>query len=356
MESSSKSVGLPILITLAAFVIVVAGIRAAEAIVLPFLLSIFIAVISAPALIWLEAKKVPRWIAMLIVLGTIIFAAVLLSYFIGSSIKDFSKDLPQYQEKLTGLISSINSWANQFGVDLSTATIIDELNPGSAMQLVADMLNGLGSVFGNIFLIILTVVFILFEASSVPNKLRAGLPNANESLDAFSVVAKNVNRYLAIKTLTSLATGIIITVSLAILGVDYAILWGVIAFLFNYIPNIGSIIAAVPAVLLALVQLGASHALATILIFVVVNVVIGSLIEPKLMGRQVGLSTLVVFLSLVFWGWVFGPVGMFLSVPLTMTAKIALETHHRTRWLSILLGNDIDLDKLEDIKTTDLKI
>lgn len=352
MTASSKPVGIPILITLAAFVVVVAGVRAAEAIVVPFLLSIFIAVISAPALIWLEDKRVPRWLAMLIVLGMIILIAILLSFFIGSSIRDFSQDLPLYQEKLSGLITKISAWASKFGADLSASTVMDSLNPGAAMQLAADMLNSLGSVFGNIFLILLTVVFILFEASSVPNKLRAGLPNADESLDAFTVIASNVNRYLAIKTITSLTTGIVIAIALTIIGVDYAILWGVIAFLFNYIPNIGSIIAAVPAVLLALVQLGAGGALATTILYVVVNVLIGSMIEPKLMGRQVGLSTLVVFLSLVFWGWVLGPVGMFLSVPLTMTAKIALESDPRTKWLAILLGNDAEPENLENIKAT----
>ena len=343
MDASSRPVGVPILITLAAFVVVVAGARAAEAVVVPFLLSIFIAVISAPALLWLENKRVPSWLAMVIVLGVIVLTAVILSFLIGSSFKDFSQDLPQYQQRLSGLLVQFNLWVSQFGVDLSTSTLISYLNPGAAMQLVADMLNGLGSVFGNIFLILLTVVFILFEASSVPHKLRAGLSNVEESLSAFTIVANNVNRYLTIKTITSLATGIIITIALSLIGVNYPMLWGIIAFLFNYIPNIGSIIAAVPAVLLALVQLGIGGALTTTIVYVVVNVLIGGVLEPKMLGRQVGLSTLVVFLSLVFWGWVFGPVGMFLSVPLTMTAKIALESDSRTRWLAILLGNDVEI-------------
>ncbi|MCZ6565899.1 MAG: AI-2E family transporter [Gammaproteobacteria bacterium] len=352
MKYSSKPTGIPILITLAAFVVVVAGVRAAEAVVVPFLLSVFIAVISAPALLWLENKRVPRWLAMLIVLGVIILIAILISILIGSSIKDFSQDLPQYQQRLSGLLVQTTAWLNQFGIDLSASTLISYLNPGAAMQLVADMLNGLGSVFGNIFLILLTVVFILFEASSVPHKLRAGLPNADESLDAFAIVASNVNSYLAIKTITSVATGIIVVIALATLGVDYPLLWGIIAFLFNYIPNIGSIIAAVPAVLLALVQLGVGAAFATTIVYVTVNILIGSVIEPKMMGRQVGLSTLVVFLSLVFWGWVFGPVGMFLSVPLTMTAKIALESDAKTRWLAILLGNDVQANEQISVKSS----
>ncbi len=341
MQGSSNPVGLPLLITLAACVVVVAGIRAAEALVVPFLLSVFIAIISTPALLWLEDRRMPRWFAMIIILIAIICTAVMLSILIGSSIKNFSQDLPEYQQRLASLLKQIADWVNQYGVDLSTSTLISYLNPGAAMQLVADVLNGLGSIFGNIFLILLTVVFILFEASSMPRKLRAGLSNAEESLGTFIIVASNVNRYLAIKTVTSLATGLVVAIALAIIGVDYPLLWGLIAFLFNYIPNIGSIIAAVPAVLLALVQLGTGEALITIAVYVVVNVLIGSIIEPRMLGRQVGLSTLVVFLSLVFWGWVFGPVGMFLSVPLTMTARIALESNAKTRWLAIVLGNEV---------------
>ena len=135
-----------------------------------------------------------------------------------------------------------------------------------------------------------------------------------------------------------LGTGIAIGVWLAVIGVDYAMLWGLLAFLLNYVPNIGSIIAAVPTVLFAAVQLGPGAALWSAAGYLVVNVVVGSVVEPRFMGRGLGLSTLVVFLSLVFWGWVLGPVGMFLSVPLTMMIKIALDSRPDTHWIAVLLG------------------
>jgi AI-2 transport protein TqsA len=137
-----------------------------------------------------------------------------------------------------------------------------------------------------------------------------------------------------------------ITLWLWVQGVDYPGMWGVFAFLFNYIPNIGSIIAAVPAVLLALVQLGPGAAAFVGLGFLIVNTVVGSVIEPKIMGQGIGLSALVVFLSLAFWGWVLGPVGMLLSVPLTMAAKIALGGRASTQWLSVLLGSNKDATDL----------
>ena len=143
---------------------------------------------------------------------------------------------------------------------------------------------------------------------------------------------------MAIKTLISLVTGIFITIWLTIIGVDYPLLWGPLTFALNYVPNIGSIIAALPAVLLAIIQLGLMRALLAAAGYIVINLLMGSVVEPRFMGRGLGLSTLVVFLSLLFWGWILGPVGMLLSVPLTITAKIALDSRDDTRWIAVLLG------------------
>lgn len=209
------------------------------------------------------------------------------------------------------------------------------------MRLVARGLTRLSGMLTNAFLILLTVVFMLLEASNLPTKLHTILGDSSPTLSNFDKIVTDVKRYMARKTLVSLATGFCISIWLAVLGVDFPMLWGLLAFLLNFVPNIGSIIAAIPAVLLAFVQLGLSSALFAALGFLVVNVVIGNVIEPRLMGRGLGLSTLVVFLSLVFWGWVLGPVGMLLSVPLTMTVKIALESNEDTRWLAILLGSGV---------------
>jgi predicted PurR-regulated permease PerM len=204
--------------------------------------------------------------------------------------------------------------------------------------MAANTLAGLSGLLTNVFMILLTVIFILLEASGFPQKLRTALGDPEESLGQFKSITESVNRYLAMKTIFSLATGVAVAIWLAILGVDFALLWGLVAFLLNYVPNIGSIIAAIPAVLLALIQLGVGPALLACLGYVVVNVVFGSILEPKFMGRGLGLSALVVFLSLVFWGWVLGPVGMVLSVPLTMIVKVALESHEDTQWIAVMLG------------------
>ena len=142
-------------------------------------------------------------------------------------------------------------------------------------------------------------------------------------------------------------------VLLALIGVDYPVLWGALAFLLNFIPNIGSIIAAVPPVLLALIQLGVAQAALVAGGFLVINMAIGNFLEPRYMGQGLGLSTLVVFLSLVFWGWVLGPVGMLLSVPLTIAVKIALEVRPDTRWMAIMLGSVTDALPVEAAQQVD---
>jgi len=206
--------------------------------------------------------------------------------------------------------------------------------------MVATSLTGLTGVLTNVFMILLTVVFILVEASDLSDKLKRGLKNSKKSLKGMSEIAASLNRYIALKTVFSFATGVLVAIWMAILGVDFALLWGLIAFLLNYIPTIGSIIAAIPAVLLALVQLGVGPAILVAAGFLAVNMLVGNILEPRIMGKGLGLSPLVVFISMVFWGWVLGPVGMFLSAPLTMIVKIIFEANQETRKIALLLGND----------------
>ncbi len=327
-----------ILVTMAALIIVVAGMRAAVEILIPFLLAVFIAIISAPLLFWLQKKKIPTWLSLIIIIGVLLLALFLMGALLGSSINDFSTNLPSYEAKLSQQIDALISWIGKMGIDTSGLAVTEMLNPGSAMKIVGAALNSLSKVLTNGFLILMTVIFILLEASGMPLKLRRVLGDPEHSLAGFDSFINDVKQYMAIKTIVSLITGILVAAGLMVIGLDYAVLWAVLAFFLNYIPNIGSIIAAVPAVLLAIVQLGFLHAGLVALGYLVVNLVMGNIVEPRFMGKGLGLSTLVVFLSLIFWGWVLGPVGMLLSVPLTITAKIALDSREDTRWLSVLLG------------------
>jgi predicted PurR-regulated permease PerM len=348
MNSDTKLYRSNILLTLAAFVITVAGLRVASPLLIPFLLSTFIAVISSPPLFWLKRKGVPTVLALFMVISCVLIIVLLIGALIGTSVDDFSRNLPLYQERLKEKAKVFILWIDKLGLDVSVDRLYDIFNPSMAMKLVSKMLSGLTGVLTNGFLILITVIFILLEASSFSGKLRSVLDDPKRSFPYFEKFTQNVQRYMAIKTLVSMGTGIFVAIWLAVLGVDFALLWGLLAFLMNYIPNIGSILAAIPAVILAFIQLGGVSALLSIVGYVVVNVIVGNIVEPKVMGKGLGLSTLVVFLSLIFWGWVFGPVGMLLSVPLTMTLKIALDSKEDTRWLAVLMGSESSETVIEE--------
>lgn len=328
------------LVSAAAFVVVVAGMRAAQPILEPCLLAAFVAVISAPPLFWLQRKGLPTAVAMLLVIGAVAGMGLILATLVGKWVFEFSQALPVYQERLTQMTSDLFTWLENWGVPVADKKPLEYVDPAAVMGMVANVLGGLGGLLSNAFMILLTVVFILLEAASFPLKLRSIASNPDASMQRFGKIIDHVKQYVAIKTWVSLATGIIVAVWLAVVGVDFPLLWGLVAFLFNYVPAIGSILAAIPAVLLALVQLGVGSALWAMLGYLLVNMVIGNVIEPRVQGRGVGLSALVVFVSMVFWGWLLGPVGMLLSVPLTMVLKVAMESSPDTHWVAVLLGSE----------------
>ncbi len=342
------------LVILAALIIIAAGLRASQDLIVPFLLSVFIATIAGTPMFWMQKKGVPEAFSLPAVMILMLFVVVGLGALFAQSAADFTAKLPFYQTRLGELQQDVTTMLTPLleraGISIDFATLTQNFSPGAALQLAGTTLARLGGVLSNSLLIILTVIFILAEAASFPRKLTEVLKDPNRDLPHFFLFAENVNRYIAIKTSVSVATGIVATVLLWVLGVDFPILWGMLAFLLNFVPTIGSIIAAVPPVLLALIQLGPVTAGFVGIGYVAINMVMGNAVEPRYMGRGLGLSTLVVFLSLVLWGWLLGPVGMLLSVPLTMTAKIALAANPSTEWLAILLGPADALNPHEEME------
>lgn len=322
----------------AALVIIFAGIKAAEEIVVPFLLAAFLATIAAPPMFWLEKRRVPQALAITLVMSTIILVLIGVGALVAQSANAFTLKLPFYEARLNDLMQTGVTLLTRYDIHIDKAFLLQYLNVPMALGVAGNTLAGLSNALSNGFLILFSVIFILAEASSFPRKLRDVMTTPEESLPHFERFALNVNRYIGIKTTISATSATLVYFFLLAVGVDFPLLWALLAFLLNYIPTIGSIIASVPAVLLALVQLGVGPAALVIAGFVIIEMVMGNVIEPRYMGRGLGLSSLVVFLSLVFWGWLLGPVGMLLSVPLTITAKIALEANPETAWLAHLLG------------------
>jgi AI-2 transport protein TqsA len=340
MTDSTRPTSGPIsaLLGFAAVIIIIGGLKAAAPLLVPFLLAVVLATILIPPLYWLTAHRLPLPVAMVVLSLGLVLIWIPLAAIIGASFDDFYAALPEYQEKIQAMVASAATWLGEHGIEAGRAAMEDLVKPAAALSFVRQIGGGLGTALANFFLILLTIIFILFEASGFPDKVREALGERSDVVDSFREFSDRLQEYLRIKTLVSLMTGATITVWLWLVGLDFAMLWGVLAFLLNYVPNIGSIIAAVPAVLLALVALEWTGVLLVVAGFLVANMVFGNIVEPRMMGKGLGLSTLVVFLSLVFWGWVLGPVGMLLSGPLTMAVKIALETDPRTRWFAVMLG------------------
>ena len=331
-------------IVMASIVIVLTGIKSASDVLVPFLLSLFIAIILSPSYNYIKSKKVPEGIALLLVIGLFLVFLALVGKLIGTSVADFSANTDVYASKLTAHYADIANYALSIGVTLPIDDFSNVFNSKRIMTFGTTILQGMGSMFTNGFVIILTVVFMLLESGHFVNKIDFADGNKDTILHIKEISTK-IKHYMVLKALISLLTGFIVWIALVLVGTDYAFLWAVLAFMFNFIPNIGSIIAAVPAVLITLVQLGSVSAAIVTLVYVSVNVIIGSIIEPKVMGKGLGLSTLIVFLSLLFWGWLLGMVGMLLSIPLTIMAKIAFDAHENTKWLAVLLGTGENLKK-----------
>lgn len=331
-------------VTAAAVIVIIYGMQMAKVLLVPFLIAVFLALITVRPMLWLQSKRVPSFLAALLIVTGIMLILAAVGMILGSSIADFTAAVPGYQQRLTVIFGGVMQFlAETLNIEQSPESLRGMVNPGWAMGMVATIFNSLKDVLTNTFLIIFTMIFMLLEASSVGTKIEAAF-GRRTSLERPRAFLQNLGRYLGIKTIVSIATGTCAGVLTWWIGVDFPLLWAMLAFLLNFVPTIGSIIAAVPAVLLALVQLGPGAAGATAIGFGAINVAFGNIIEPRLMGYGVGISPLVVFVGLVFWGWVFGPVGLLLSVPLTMTLKLALESGESTRWLAILIGSERDAE------------
>jgi AI-2 transport protein TqsA len=319
-------------------VVTVAGLRLASTLLVPLALALFLTVVSLPLLVRLVARGFPVGFAVLTVLILDITLLLSVVSLLVRSFAEMGAAIPGYMEQLTVLEASLLQWLAGRGVRIEAIPYMDLIPSEHVLGLATTFLRGATDVMSTAFLVALITVFLLLEATVFPEKIRLALGKRGEDLDWFDTVLTEVQQYLALKTFISAATGLLIGLTAWLLGVDFALLWGLLAFFLNFIPNVGSILAAVPAVLVAFLQHGLGTALALAAVYLAVNMLVGNLIEPALFGRRLGLSTLVVVLSLVFWGWVWGPVGMFLSVPLAMVTKIVLDNTSGYRWIAVLMA------------------
>lgn len=342
MENTNRKFKVPAALGLAGFVIIMAGVIYARSVINPLLMALFISIIFTQPIVWLKKKNVPHGMAIAIMVSSMVIFYFGFIELIGSSLSLFLDDAPSYQQKIKELSDATHQNLEARGVSLPFINEFHAAHPTSILQNTHEVFAQFREFLSGEITFIFLVVFLLAEIEAVFFKTRLLEKHSPFSLHIVEKISRSIRRYLYIKSLTSLATGLLVGISLSIIGVDYAILWGLIAFLLNYIPTIGSIIAAIPALLISIVQLGFPESYWTIGVYVFVNLVIGSILEPRIMGKGLGLSTTVVFLSLIFWGMILGPVGMFLSVPITILIKILLSNFPGTMWIAALLGTKED--------------
>lgn len=345
------------LLTLASAVVIIAGLRAAAAVCVPLLLGVFFAVLSLPLAQWLERRGLRRSLAIFVALLAGVAVIGVLALLLSAALGELTEAAPIYQVRLQRAATTSLSWLQERGLAAPEWQPRDLLRRMTSVTLVSGTLRSVAAILSDLVLILLTMGFVMLEAAGFRDKFARAFGRPDSRDPRFKEVTREMGRYLGVKTVMSLATGLLIGIWVGILGLDFPLLWGFLGFALHYIPNIGAILAAVPAVLLALIQFGPGGAALVALGYLVIDMVLGNVIEPQFLGHRLGLSPLVVFLSLVFWGYIWGVVGMFLSVPLTLTAKILVERTPGMEWLATLLGpNPEPAEKpLEQLQATDTK-
>jgi predicted PurR-regulated permease PerM len=338
VQSLSKVSGVSgILIPMAAAVVLLAGIQAASPILGPLLLSIYLTLIFGTLLHWFEKKGLPTRPALILTLGIFFATLAVFLFMIAGSFIQAMADFPGYLEKLGGSSGAAGRFLISIGIDPATLTFQDVVRFFSAE--IHSLVSNLLEMTSPLVLVFLTTIFLLFEAKGFSHKLLIIIAEHRPGdLDRFTALAQKNVDYLVIRTAVNLATGIGITAILALIGVKYAVFWGFLAFLMGFIPNIGFWIAVIPPALLAWFDLGPLPAFLVIAGSVLMDFLSEYLLFPHFTARGLELSTTVVFVSLFFWGWILGGIGVLLAVPLTLCAQMVCELSDETRWIGFLLG------------------
>lgn len=322
------------LVIAAAFVIVIAGMKTASVLLAPVLVALSLIMAMVPVVFTLERRGLSRGLALCVVFLTVGAIATAIALLVGGSATDMIERLPEYEalfeQRQAALFTQLSAW----GIDVPKQQSLPEIDPAT---IALPVLKALGALLGNLFMVLLLVLFGLLEAGRLPAALQATAgPTA---VDRIEKMRASVARYMVFKLIAGLIQGTLIAVWLWFLGVENAVLWGFLGGLLNFVPQVGGVVAAALPGILTLLTDGLPLALAVGVGIGVVTTLVENFLQPKLFNRALGLSMVMIVVSVFFWGWVLGPVtGMFLAVPLTIAIKQVLEESESTRWLAAILG------------------
>lgn len=318
-----------------------------QAILLPLFMAIIISFLFAPFYEWMKSKKIPSWLAIIIVVVTIIVIANLSSVFIYTSIVSFNEEMPKFVQKGESIVKSVQHFISSLNIPEQYKKSFDlskMINGGMLAGVVGGLVSGIAGLFTNFVLILIYVVFLLSEFGSIRKRISKAFnaEKANKISETLSDILTDVRKYIVGKTLVNLAHAVTVVIVFYIFGLDFALIWGLLTFILAYIPNIGAFIATVLPFLTALFQY---DNLVTPIILLVIMAVSGSLfgniLEPKVLGDKLNLSPILLLFSLIFWGYLWGIVGMILSVPVMSMIKIVLSKFDSTRPISILMSYEV---------------
>lgn len=323
----------------ASILVIIFLLKSASEFIVPFLIAVAISIILAPLFSWLESKHIPKIVSLLVV---VVMSFIPIVLFGGYVAEEAAKFAANYQSIKSSFIESMQHFfvsLSKFGIEIDEKKVDIVFEKSNLTDMLKSLASQANEQFSNIFLIYFMVAFMLMESTFFDNKMKRITQSYSIDKAVLTELLEKIKSYFTIKVKTSLLTAFCVFAVLWFYEIPYSYLWAILAFALNFIPIIGSFFAAIPAVAFALISHDILTALWVALWYVVINMIVGNILEPKVMGKGLGLSALVIFLSMTFWGWVFGPAGMILSVPLTMSMQYLFEHYEHTRWIALLLSD-----------------
>ncbi|MCC4771884.1 AI-2E family transporter [Methanosarcina sp. DH2] len=345
MNANTSSTPAKILIYSTAAVLLTLGMRAISDILLPVFFALFAFLIFSPLVHWLMKKGVPGKVSVLLVILLFIFVFVGTAILFASSLLQLSGRMPSYENQLQGVLNSVSTYLPEAGVSLES--ILSDI-AAFAFRVSGSIVTGALNAGSTIVLIFITTTFLLLDAAGAPEKVQREVEDQPVYLSRFTELSRTVVNYMILRTETNLVGGIGVAILLFIGGIDFAILWGLLFFIFGYIPYLGFYLAAVPPILLGLFEYGPIGAVGVLVAITVVNMLVENIIFPSLAGKGLKLSPTIVFLSLFYWSYVLGTAGALIAVPLTLVVKIILESTEGTRLMAKLMESSEDRDQDEE--------
>ena len=339
MKTQKRSIT-SLLIGIASLVLIVAGLKAVSGLLSPILLSLFIVLVTYPIMTWLEMRNFPHWLAYTIVLFLVLSIGAFFVLFFTISLEQLSSVLPDYVDRTEAQLNDLWQWLNDRGVESNDIQSLQWFQPERIIQIVLSLISSLLSIFSNIGLTLLIFIYMLASAPTFARQLRQGLKDNTSLLVQFQDFAHSTTSYLAIRSWLGALTAICQIILMWIMGVQFAVLWGVLSFLFNFVPNIGFYIALIPPVLLTLLNKGLWQAVILGVAYALINNFFDVVVAPRFLAKGLDLSVLVTFLAVIIWTWILGPIGAFMALPLTvMVKKLLLEPFPQTQLVALLLGS-----------------